>query len=592
MRDLAERISTELLPRVSRPGQYVGRELNARCGDVRAAGVSVALAFPDAYTVGMSHLGSQVLYAMLNDTPGVACDRTCCPMPDAERVMRERGIPLFAWESRAAVADFDVLGFSLSYELCVTNMLTMLDLAGLPLRSADRDGRHPLVIAGDAMADTPESTAPFVDAFVIGDGEQPLAALVELVRKQKESGASREELLLDGARTIPGVYVPRFYEPAGEGLWRPVRPTRGDVPPVVTRAHLPDLSGSPALTEPLVPLSEAVHDRVTIEIMRGCPNGCRFCQAGHARLPVRCRSVEEILDIARRAIDATGYREISLLSLSTSDYPHLDELIDRLNAEFAERHVSISLPSLRVDAQLRQLPKLTSGVRKGGLTIAAEAGSERLRRAIRKRITEENMIAGVRAAFEAGWRSVKVYFMAGLPGETETDLDELVRLCRRLSGARRDVDGHKGAINASVSWFVPKPHTPMQWAAMRREEYFWSVRERLIAAARKSPVTFRFHRIERSILEAVICRGDRRVADVIEAAWRAGARMDSWDEHWDHDLWRRAFETVGFDPAAVAHAEIPTDAETPWSHVAPRRGREFLLGEYRRMLDELADDVD
>ena len=591
MRDLTGQIGEQLLPRVRQPAQYIGLEANACCGDVRAADVTVAMAFPDAYTIGISHLGSQVLYRMLNDAAGVACDRVYCPLPDAEAVMRDRDVPLFGWESRAAVGDFDILGFSLSYELCVTSVLTMLDLAGIPIHAAERTRRDPIVVGGDALADTPEPLADFFDLFLVGDGEAPLTQLVELVREMKPAGASREEVLLRAAQTIDGAYAPRFYRPteegaAGSGL-AAVEPIRDDVPATVAHAHLKRLSDSPALTRPLVPLVEGVHDRVVVEVMRGCPNACRFCQAGATRLPVRARPVEEILAAARAAVDATGCREISLLSLSTSDYPDLDELLARLTEEFAPRHISISLPSLRVDSQLQHLPKLTSTVRKSGLTIAAEAGSERLRSAIRKRITEADMINGVRAAYEAGWRSVKVYFMAGLPTESEEDIEAIFALCRRLSDTRREVDGQRGAISASVSWFVPKPHTPMQWCAMAEADHFFGVREKLIGLARRSPVTFKFHRIERSILEAVIARGDRRVGRLIEAAWRNGARLDAWNEHWDWDRWLAAFAETGLDPAPYAHRNLPLDAQLPWSHIVCPRSQRFLLSQHERMIEAL-----
>jgi radical SAM family uncharacterized protein len=587
IRDVTDAVRRGVLPAVRRPGQYIGGETNARCRDVHAADVTVALAFPDTYAVGISHLGSQILYQILNDTPGVAADRTYCPQADAEALCRERRVPLWGWESRAAVGDFDVLGFSLSYEMCATNVLTMLDLAGVPLRAQQRTDEHPIVVGGEAMADTPEPLAPFFDVFLPGDGEQTLPALVERVRQAKRAGAEREELLLDIARTVPSAYVPRFYEPRYDqaGQFAGLDPTVADLPRRIPRAHIASLEGSPAITCPLVPLADAVHERVVIEIARGCPHGCRFCQAGHTRRPVRIRSVEEIMDIARKALAATGYREISLLSLSTGDYPHLEELLDRLNAEFAGRHVSISLPSLRVGKLLAALPRLTSVVRKGGLTIAAEAGSPRLRQAIGKDIDDADMLAGVRAAFEAGWRHVKLYFMAGLPGETEGDIDAIYDLCHRLSDARRDVDGQRGAITASVSWLVPKPHTPMQWCAMREADYFFAVRRRLRELARRSPIQFKFHRIERSILEAVIARGDRRLAEAIEAAWRAGARMDAWEEHFDLALWQAAFEQAGIDPARIAHRPLPLDAVLPWSHIAPPVSDEFLRREYQRMTD-------
>ena len=606
MRYLGDIISRELLPRVRQPGQYIGLEINSRLtnwgqspksGDSPLAAsplaasrdIAVALAFPDSYSVGISHLGSQVLYQVLNDTPGVACDRTYCPMPDAQAVMRSRNVPLFAWESRCAIRDFDVVGFSLGYEICASNVLAMLDLAGIPLHADQRAEGDPIVVGGDALADSPQPMAAFFDLFIAGDGEKPLKELTLLLMAMKKQGAARQEMILAAARAIESVYAPQYYreEYDAAGRFAGLTPLRDDLPRRIGRSHVA-LSESPAITRPLVPLSEGVHERVVVEVMRGCPNACRFCQAGATRLPVRVRPIDEILDTARKAIAATGFSEISLLSLSTSDYPNLEELIDRLNAEFAPRHVSISLPSLRVGLQLRLLPKLTSQVRKGGLTIAAEAGSQRLRQAIGKDISDQDMIEGVKAAFSAGWKSVKVYFMAGLPGETPEDIDAIFALCRTLSYARKEVDGQRGAITASVSWFVPKPHTPMQWAPMQSEEYFWSVRNRLRDLAYRTPITFRFHRIERSLLEGLLCRGDARVGKVIEAAWRAGAKMDSWDEHFDYALWQKAMQDCGINLADYL-AAIDPDSPLPWGHIACFRSEEFLRSEYEKMRQALAE---
>ncbi|MCD4823351.1 MAG: TIGR03960 family B12-binding radical SAM protein [Phycisphaerae bacterium] len=585
MRYVGNIVSEKLLPRLRQPGQFVGLETNARRKDPQAAEVSFVLGFPDAYTIGISHLGSQVLYHRLNDMPAVACDRTYCPQPEAEQVFRELGIPLFGWESRIAIGDFDVIGFSLAYELCITNVLTMLDLAGVPLLAADRTDGDPIILGGDALADSPEPLADFFDIIQPGDGEEPLAALAELLRQAKRDNLSRDEKLLKIAREVPSVYVPKFYQPAQADQPTSVTPTRDDIPAVIQRACIADMAASPAGDKPLVPLSEGVHERVIIEIMRGCPNLCRFCQAGHVRLPVRRRSVDEIIAAARAGIDSTGYREISLLSLSTSDYPNLEELIERLNAEFAGRRVSISLPSLRVDSQLTVLPKLTAAVRKGGLTIAAEAGSDRMRQAIRKNITEEDMLNGVRAAWQAGYKSVKVYFIAGLPGETMDDIDQIFYLSKRLADTRRDVDGHRGAINSSVSWLVPKPHTPMQWQAMAGEDYFWQVRHRLIELSRRSTVNFKFHRIEQSILEALLCRGGREISKTILAAWELGARMDSWSEHWNWEIWQQAIQQTGVDIDAVVHSELPMDKPLPWSHINCHLPDDFLREQRKQMLE-------
>ncbi|NLW86151.1 MAG: TIGR03960 family B12-binding radical SAM protein [Planctomycetes bacterium] len=592
MRNLATDISDKLLPRISRPGQYIGLETNCRWPgrlSEKQPGVAVMLAFPDAYGIGISHLGSAVLYHMVNSIPGAAADRTYCPWNDAEAVMREHSLPLFGWESRCAVADFDIVGFSLGYELCVTNVLTMLDLAGIPLHWADRTEQHPLIVGGDALADTPEPLAPFFDLFIPGDGEKPLTELIELVRRAKANGQSRQQTLLEAARTIESVYVPALYRPRTvDGVYLGLEPVRDDVPREILRAAVANLDESPVIEAPLVPLAEAVHDRVVIEVMRGCPNGCYFCQAGAARLPVRTRKIDQIVDAAKAAVEATGHNEISLLSLSTSDYPYLEELIARLSEEFTPRHVSISLPSLRVDSQLRLLPRLTSGVRKGGLTIAAEAGSERLRQAIGKRITEQDMIEGVKAAYKAGWRSVKVYFMAGLPGETPEDIDEIYHLCRRLSDARREVDGQRGAISASVSWLVPKPHTPMQWFAMRDGEYFLNVRRRLRDISHRSPVSFKFHRVERSGLEGLLCRGGREVAAVIENAWRDGARLDTWDEFFDWPRWQRACANAGVDFEAIVNRPLATSSAQPWSHIRCRQSHEYLLSRYHKTSEIVA----
>jgi radical SAM family uncharacterized protein len=589
MNDLKKRISEEFLPQLRQPGQYVGLEVNARLIDVELdeAAVRFAMTFPDAYTIGVSHLGSQVLYHTLNDLDFAYCDRAYCPDPDAEAILRKIDLPLFGWETRQPLRCFDVLGFSLGYELCITNVLTMLDLAGIPLLASDRTDAHPLIVGGDALADTPEPLADFFDVFLPGEGEEPLVALATLLRETKKIGLPREETLLRIAREIPSAYVPRFYAQGEAG----VTPTRDDVPATIAHACLHDLSitSRSAMQLPLVPVCEAVHERVIIEVMRGCPNLCRFCQAGHVRLPVRRRSVEEIVAAVHAALDATGYREVSLLSLSTSDYPDLDLLIERLNAELAGKHVSISLPSLRVDSQLEVLPKLTATVRKGGLTIAAEAGSEKLRRAIRKRITEEDMLNGVTAAWRAGYGSIKVYFMAGLPGETLEDIDEIAWLCKRLSNTRREVDGHRGSITASVSWLVPKPHTPMQWSPMQTPDYFWQVRERLIERTRKSPVNVKFHRIEQSLLEAMLCRGGREISQTILHAWQHGARMDSWSEHWNWDLWQQAITETHVDFDAIVHTPRSIDTPQPWSHIQCQPGEAILLKQRADMQAILAE---
>jgi len=590
MRILRRDIADRLLPRIRRPAQYVGLEHNRCCGDVTAAEVTVAMAFPDAYEIGISHLGSQILYTQLNAVDGVACDRAYCPLPDAEAVMRAEGIPLFGWESRAALGDFDVVGFSVGYEMVLTNVLTMLDLAGVPLHAAERGQADPIIVAGGAGADAPEVMADFVDIFLVGDGEEPLPALVELIRRMKRDAAGRGDILLAAARTIPAAYVPSLWRPEyhADGTLASLTPTRDDLPREVRRCHV-SLADSPAVTRPLVPATEGVFDRISLEVMRGCPHGCRFCHAGFTGKPVRWRSAEDVLAIAKAAVANTGYREISLLSLSTGDHPQLAEMMRLLNAHFAPRNVSVAVPSLRVDEKLANLPWQLAKVRKGSMTIAAEVGSDRLREALNKPITNADLVSGVAAAYTAGWKSVKVYFMAGFPGESDADLAGIIDLCRRMSLARKAVDGHPGAVTASVSWLVPKPHTPMQWAAQGEMEYFRHVREMLTGRARRSPITVKCHRIERSAIEAAIARGDRRLGRVIETAWRLGARFDGWNEHFNYTHWVRAFAETGLDIAFYARRPRPPAEPFPWDPIPAPRSRESLATEWQDYQAVMAD---
>jgi len=587
--DIDRLIIEKLLPAVQKPSQYVGVEINARNKDPLRAETSFVIAFPDAYEIGISHLGSRSLYHSINDLDYAAADRTYCPLVDAEKVMRKEGIPLFGWESRYPVGRFDAVGFSMGYELCVTNVLTMLDLSGIPLESSQRRDGDPLVIGGNEMADSPESMAKFIDVFLPGDGEVSLVSLAEIIRKAKASGIGRDRLLEEIATGHPAAYVPRFYSHP-EPWPAPPRPAVNKVPEKIGRGYLEDLADtSPSLvTRPIVPHLEGVHDRLTIEIMRGCPNSCRFCQAGWLRRPVRYRKTEDIIECLCTAIDATGYDEISLLSLSSGDYPGLDKLIDRLNSKLENRNISISLPSLKFDTQLALLPKLTSTVRRSGFTVAAEAGSERMRKATGKNINETDMLNGVSAAWAAGYRSIKVYFMAGLPGETEDDVESIVELCKKLSNTRRSHDGHRGSITASVSWFVPKPHTPMQWEGMKNEEYMWQTRKKLKELARGTAVQVKFHRIEQSLLEAFISRSGPEAADTILAAWRGGARMDAWREHWDWKIWQEAISKTGADFERVVYSSLDPGLPLPWSHVSPGIKDQTLIMQRDAMNEVLA----
>ncbi len=588
---LRERISEELLPRVQRPGQYIGGEWNqlVRTGDWERAEVRVAVAFPDAYTIGMSHLGCQIIYWLCNHTPGVCAERVYAPWLDAERVMRDRDIPLFTWDTRRPVAEADILAISLQYEMGFTNMLMMLDLAGIPLRSAERDDRHPLVIVGGPQADNPEPVADFVDLVVIGDGEHSMAAILETYRELKRGGASRRDMILEMARRFEWIYAPSLYafDHHDDGTLRAMR--RSDACPAdfplrerITRCQTPDFEDVPFPVRPIVPYVEVVHDRISIELMRGCPQRCRFCHAGYTKRPLGLRSVEKVLEIAEEAWRATGHDEIGLLSLSTADYPSIRELAERANERFAPRRVNLSIPSLRVDKMLANIPWMVNSVRKSGLTIAAEAARDDMRAAIRKKVTDGDLIEGVRQAYRAGWNAVKLYFMAGFPGERDEDITGIFHLAREVSEAKRGIRGGPASVNASVSWLVPKPHTPFQWAAQKPLEYFDDARRLLAATARqhRSNVKVKTHRTERSILEGVMSRGDRRLAPVIEAAYRLGARMDGWDEAFNYDTWLRAFDQTGIDPAFYAHRERPYDELLPWDHIGSGPSRTYLEHQY------------
>ncbi len=587
---LAQRVADELLPRVRQPAQYIGGEVNqlVRPGDWAAAEVRVALAFPDTYAVGMSHLGTQILYWLANRTPGVCAERVYCPWVDAERVMRERRIPLFTWDTRRPVRSADILGISLQYELCYPGVLNLLDLAGIPPRAADRTDEDPLVIAGGPQADNPEPLAEFLDLVVIGDGEHALAQILDAVREYKRAGVRRRDMILLLARRFPWLYAPNLYAATynRDGTLADLRPTLDGLPTRIERCHTPDFETAPFPTRPLVPWTEIVHDRIAIEIMRGCPNLCRFCHAGYTKRPLRLRSVERVLELAEAAYAATGQEEIGLLSLSTSDYPHLRELAERINERFAPRMTNISFPSLRVDRMLTDIPWLGRSVRKGGLTIAVEAAADDLRQALRKKVSDGDLLAGVGAAYEAGWKRVKLYFMAGFPGERPEDIDGIFDLAFAVSQERRRLGKPPAAVTASVSWLVPKPFTPLQWAAQPRVEYFESVRRQLRARARqrRSAVHVLTHHPQRSVLEAVLSRGDRRLGAVIHAAWRRGARFDGWEDQFDFARWQAALAETGVDPDFYAHRERPLTERLPWDHIGLRLSREYLERAYRDIL--------
>ncbi len=588
-------VSEELLPFVRQPGQYIGREINqlVRDGEWSRADVRVAVAFPDAYTIGMSHLGCQIIYWLANHTPGVCAERVYSPWIDAERVMRAKRIPLFTWDTRQPVSTADFFAVSLQYELGFTNQLAMLDLAGIPLRSADRDDSHPLVIAGGPQADNPEPVADFLDLVVIGDGEDSMAAILDLCKRLKAGGVRRRDMIEIMARQFPWIYAPSLYDVSyhDDGTIAGVLPRVAGLPAQIERCQTPDFENAPFPVRPILPYVEVVHDRMAVEVMRGCPQRCRFCHAGYTKRPVGVRSVEKILEIAEQQYAATGHSELGLLSLSTADYPHLKELSARVNERFAERRVNISMPSLRVDKMLQNIPWMASSVRKSGLTIAVEAARDRMRAAIRKKVTDGNLMDGITEAYKAGWNRLKCYFMVGFPGETEDDIRGIYEIAVEMSDARLRLGKGPAKINASVGWLVPKPYTPFQWAAQPRVEYFHEARRILSDLARrgrKKAVRVSTHDPQRSILEAVLSRGDRRLSAAVETAFRLGARFDGWDECFDYALWRRAFDETGLNPDWYAHRERPYDEVLPWDHIHSGPSRDYLERQYDDVFEKTA----
>jgi radical SAM family uncharacterized protein len=578
---LKQFIVDHLLPQVQTPAQYTGGEWNAVGKDHRRVRGKLCLAFPDAYSIGMSHYGLQVLYDVMNRRDDWACERAFCPLADMEQLLRQHRRGLWSLESFTPLAAFDVLGFTLQYDLCYSNVLTMLDLGGIPLAAQERTAAHPLVIAGGPCVMNPEPMARFFDLFVIGDGEESLPELCDLWLALKQAGIDRETMLARVAARLPYVYVPRFYQPRDDGSGRPVvRPTRGDVPERIEPAVLADLESIPPPGSPIVPYVECVQERITVEIMRGCPGKCRFCQGTTIKRPLRFRKVETILQAAMEQYRATGYNEVSLLSLSTSDYPDFDELMRRLQATFRPLGVSVSLPSLRINEQLRFVGELMNTDRHSSLTLAPEVARDDMRRQVGKPITNDDLYAGCRRAFENGFSRVKLYFMCGLPGERETDLEGIIEMSETISRLGQEVSGRPATVVANVSNFVPKPQTPYQWNAVQRREYFSWAHEFLHRRKRMRSVQLRCHDVEASLLEGVMCRGDRRLGEAIELAWRRGARFDGWAEKLQPQLWWQALAEAGIDVEKTLHLPCPAPAALPWDHIGIRQGRGYLEREW------------
>ncbi|MDO4545341.1 MAG: TIGR03960 family B12-binding radical SAM protein [Bacillota bacterium] len=569
----------KLLKRAEKPARYIGGEVNSVIKDPETVDVRVGFAFPDTYEIGMSYMGLQILYHILNSNDRIYCERVFAPAPDMEGLMREDGRQLFTLETFTPVKELDILGFTLQYELSFTNVLNMLDLAGIPIRSKERAEDDPVVLAGGPCAFNPEPLAEFIDAFLVGDGEE----LLEQVCLARKGCDSKEEFLKKICK-MDGVYVPKFYEPVykEDGTIDHIKKLYEDAPDRVKRAVLQDLDKAEFPVNNIVPFIDTVHDRSVVETFRGCTRGCRFCQAGMIYRPVRERKKETIKSLAQRQLANTGHEELSLLSLSTSDYSRFEELATELMELCKEQNVALSLPSLRLDSFSFKVLQEIQKYRKSGLTFAPEAGSQRLRDIINKNITEENIYSSVEQAIRLGWETIKLYFMAGLPGETEEDLAGIAEIARNIMDINFKIRGRKGGrfrVTVSVSNFVPKAHTPFQWEPQNRPEQFIEKHDFLSGKLRIKGVTFNYHETETSNLEAVFARGDRRICDLLERAFRLGCKFDGWSEHFNHELWQQAFEETGIEADFYNYRRRDYDEILPWDIIDPLITKEFLIGE-------------
>ncbi|MCP4543984.1 MAG: TIGR03960 family B12-binding radical SAM protein [Chloroflexi bacterium] len=571
-----------ILPTVRKPGRYVGGEYNSIVKDWETTPTRVCLAFPDIYDLGMSNLGLAILYDILNKLPDVLAERAYLPWVDMIAAMRQAHIPLYSLESKRPLADFDIIGVSLPYEQLYTNLLEMLDLAGLPIRADERDRQHSLVVAGGHAAFNPEPVADFVDAFIVGDGEE---AIVEVVRAYQETREMPRETQLWALARIPGVYVPRFYDVRyhADGTFATIEPKSPDAQLPILKRTISRLPPPP--TKLIVPNVDVSHNRAAIEIQRGCTRGCRFCHAGIVTRPVRERPMEEVLEAIGAILPQTGFGEVGLLSLSSSDYSDIDKLVQAIAEQFITRdsaHLSISLPALRVDSFSVGLAKAVAQGRHTGFTFAPEAASERLRGTINKPISTDQMLDVAQEVFERGMRTIKLYFMIGLPGETMDDVQAMIDLAHIIRRKGRNIHGRKTQINVSVNTFIPKPHTPFQWVGL---ESATSIREKQAFLQRKirgGGFKLSYNDPDTTLLEAALTRGDRRLGKVIQRAWELGTRFDAWYEQRNLDAWKQAFIEVGLDPDFYACRQRPTDELFPWKVIHTGVRKKFLLKEYQR----------
>ena len=591
MRKLA--LDDEILLNIEKPARYIGGEVNAVMKDPSKVDIRFAMCFPDVYEIGMSHLGIQILYDMFNQREDVWCERVYSPWTDLDKVMREKKIPLFALESQDPVREFDFLGITIQFEMCYTNILQILDLSGIPLHAEERTEKDPIVIGGGPCTYNPEPLAEFFDLFYIGEGETVYNELLDIYKEYKAAGKSRREFL-EAVAGIEGIYVPQFYEAEynEDGTLESFSPKNEKASERVRKQVVMDVTDAPYPMKPVVPFIKATQDRVVLEIQRGCIRGCRFCQAGMIYRPTRERSVERLKEYARTMLENTGHEEISLSSLSSSDYSELKELVLFLIDEFKEKGINISLPSLRIDAFSLDVMNKVQDIRKSSLTFAPEAGSQRMRDVINKGLTEEDILEGAGQAFEGGWTKVKLYFMLGLPTEKEEDMKEIARLSDRVARKYYEIPKEqrhgKCQITASSSFFVPKPFTPFQWASMcTAEEYVRRasiVKHEFQEQLNRKSLRYNWHDAEVTVLEGVMARGDRRIGKVIERAYELGCLFDSWTESFNNDLWMQAFAETETDIAFYNLRERKPDELFPWDFIDVGVKRSFLYKEWERAM--------
>lgn len=575
--DLEKTLSRQEMLSISKPARYIGREWNISLKKKEDIEISVALAFPDLYEIGMSHLGLKILYYILNSLPGVRAERAFAPWPDMGKMMKEKNIPLYSLENKIPLRNFDAVGISLQHELNYTNVLYLLDLAGIPLRSEERGEEFPLILGGGPCAFNPEPVSPFFDVFLLGEGEEAIVEIVEILRVMK--GEKRSDVLSELAK-IEGCYVPLLYSVSyhPDGKIKNISPSR-----VVRKRWVKNLDGAPYPQKIIVPYLNIVHDRIPLEIARGCTRGCRFCQAGMIYRPHRERSPEKVIELAEKLVKSTGYEEVSLLSLSSTDYSAIEYLVRDLSFRLKESKVNVSLPSLRMDAFSVEVAQSLQEVRRSGLTFAPEAGSERLRRVINKGLTDEDIFQTVEKTFSSGWREVKLYFMIGLPGEREEDIRDIANLVKEILGR-----GKKKGVHLGISAFIPKSHTPFQWT---KQEEIKSLEEKMaILHSLLRPlgrrVRYNWSDFEVNLVEGALSRGDRRISSVIERVYRKGGVMDNWREFFSLRRWQEGFEEEGLDLDFYTHRERDREEIFPWEHLSPGVSKDFLWKEYQLSQEE------